>query len=54
VVAVVILPVMVVVWILRKLRVRRQTRAQAERALAEAEAIRLEQEIIDDMERRIR
>ena len=52
VVAVVLLPVVVFVWIARRLRIRREQHDLAERALAEAEAIRREQEIVDDLEAR--
>jgi hypothetical protein len=52
VVAIVLLPVVVFVWIARRLRIRREQHDLAERALAEAEAIRREQEIVDDLEAR--
>ncbi len=46
------LPVMVVVWIRRRMVVKRDESRLAEQALAAAEAVRREREIIADMEAR--
>jgi len=50
VVVLLVLPVMVFVWIRRWLMIRREEARLAEQALAEADAIRREREIIADME----
>ena len=52
VVALVLLPVVAFVWIARRVRLRREERALAARAVAEAEAVRLEDEILADLEAR--
>ena len=52
VVVLLVLPVMVFVWIRRWLMVRREEARLAEQAVAEADAIRREREIIADMEAR--
>ena len=51
-VALVLLPVVAFVWIARRVRLRREERALAARAVAEAEAVRLEDEILADLEAR--
>ena len=54
VVAIAILPVMVFVWVARRMRLRREQRALDEQLQAEAEARRYEESVIADMERRLR